>query len=71
VPSGWNGTLFLYSHGYVAPGGDKVAVAAPGVDATAWLLGHHFAIAGSSYSSNGWALEDAFSDQVALLDYFD
>jgi len=71
VPSGWNGTLFLYSHGYVAPGGDRVAVAAPGVDATAWLLSHHFAIAGSSYSSTGWALEDAFKDQVALLDYFD
>ena len=71
VPSSWNGTLFLYSHGYVPPGSDKVAVAAPGVDATAWLLGHHFAIAGSSYSSNGWALEDAFKDQVALLDYFD
>ena len=71
VPSPWNGTLFLYSHGYVPPDSDKVAVAAPGVDATAWLLSHHFAIAGSSYSSNGWALEDAFNDQVALLDYFD
>jgi len=71
VPSEWNGTLFLYSHGYVAPGGDRVAVAAPGVDATAWLLGHRFAIAGSSYSSTGWALEDAFTDQIALLDYFD
>ena len=71
MPPGWNGTLFLYSHGYVPPGGEKVAVAAPGVDATAWLLGHHFAIAGSSYSSTGWALEDAFGDQVALLDYFD
>jgi pimeloyl-ACP methyl ester carboxylesterase len=70
VPAHWNRTLFLYSHGYVPPGGDNVAVAAPGVDATAWLLGHRFAIAGSSYSSTGWALEDAFKDQVALLDYF-
>ena len=70
VPAQWNGTLFLYSHGYVPPGGNNVAVAAPGVDATAWLLNHHFAIAGSSYSSTGWALEDAFKDQVALLDFF-
>jgi pimeloyl-ACP methyl ester carboxylesterase len=70
VPAHWNGTLFLYSHGYVPPGGDNAAVAAPAVDAAAWLLGHHFAIAGSSYSSTGWALEDAFKDQVALLDYF-
>jgi len=70
VPANWNGTLFLYSHGYVPPGGTNVAVAAPGVDAGVWLLGHHFALAGSSYSSTGWALEDAFKDQVALLDYF-
>jgi pimeloyl-ACP methyl ester carboxylesterase len=70
VPAGWNGTLFLYSHGYVPPGGPKFAAASPSVDATAWLLGHHFAIAGSSYSSTGWALPDAFTDQIALLDHF-
>ena len=70
VPPSWNGTLFLWSHGYAAPGGPNPAMAAPGVDATAWLLGHHFAIAGSSYSSTGWALEDAFKDQIALLDLF-
>ena len=70
VPSSWNGTLFLYSHGYVPPGGPKFAAASPSVDATAWLLGQHFAIAGSSYSSTGWALPDAFTDQIALLDYF-
>jgi pimeloyl-ACP methyl ester carboxylesterase len=70
VPATWNGTLFLYSHGYVAPGGPNLAYAAPGADATAWLLGHDYAIAGSAYSSTGWALEDAFKDQIALLDYF-
>jgi pimeloyl-ACP methyl ester carboxylesterase len=71
VPASWNGTLFLYSHGYVAPGGSNPAIAAPGADATSWLLGHDYAIAGSSYSSTGWALEDAFKDQIALLDFFD
>jgi hypothetical protein len=70
VPSGWNKTLFLWSHGYAAPGGANPAQAAPSGDARAWLLGHHYAIAGSSYSSTGWALEDAFKDQIALLDYF-
>jgi pimeloyl-ACP methyl ester carboxylesterase len=70
VPSAWNGTLFLYSHGYVPPGGPKFAAASPSVDATAWLLGHHFAAAGSSYSTTGWALPEAFTDQVALLDRF-
>lgn len=71
VPSGWNGTLFLYSHGYVPPGGPAFATASPSVDATAWLLSHHFAVAGSSYSSTGWALPEAFTDQIALLDYFE
>ena len=70
VPGAWNGTLFLYSHGYVAPGGNNEATAAPSVEATAWLLNHHFAIAGSSYSSTGWALKDALYEQVALLDHF-
>src|ERR1700674_3640692 len=71
VPVAWNGTLFLYSHGYVAPGGANQALAAPGAEAASWWLSHHYAIAGSSYSSTGWALEDAFKDQVALLDLFD
>lgn len=70
VPAGWNGTLFLYSHGYVAPGGVNVAQAAPDSEASAWLLSHQYAIAGSAYSSTGWALPDAFNDQLALLDYF-
>ena len=71
VPSAWNGTLFLYSHGYVPPGGPKFAAASPSAGATAWLLGRHYAVAGSSYSSTGWALPDAFTDQIALLDYFE
>ena len=70
VPAEWNGTLFLYSHGYVAPGGTNRAQAAPTGDARTWLLGRHYAIAGSAYSSTGWALEDAFKDQIALLDFF-
>jgi pimeloyl-ACP methyl ester carboxylesterase len=70
VPAAWNGTLFLYSHGYVAPGGSNPAIAAPGADATNWLVDHGYAIAGSAYGSTGWALEDAFKDQIALLDFF-
>mgnify|MGYP001270434579 CR=1 FL=1 len=70
VPNDWNGTLFLYSHGYVAPGELNQAEAAPPGEASAWLANQHFATAGSSYSSTGWALEDAFKDQIDLLDYF-
>src|SRR5260370_21464464 len=37
---------------------------------SSWLLGQGYAIAGSFYSSTGWARQDAFKDQVALLDLF-
>jgi len=70
VPARWNGTLFLYSHGYVAPGHINLATDSPAPVIASWLLGHGYAIAGSSYSSTGWALQHAFKDQVALLDLF-
>src|SRR2546421_6095191 len=71
VPAKWNQTLFLFSHGYVAPGGANGAVAAPFAAARTWLLDRHYAIAGSAYSSTGWAIEDALKDQIALLDFFE
>ena len=71
VPARWNGTLFLYSHGYVAPGRNNAATDSPTKDISTWLLDNGYAIAGSSYSSSGWALEDAFKDQIALLDLFE
>jgi prolyl oligopeptidase family protein len=70
VPAQWNGTLFLWSHGYVAAGSANPAQDAPIGDARTWLLGHDYAIAGSSYSSTGWAIENALGDQMALLDFF-
>ena len=70
VPVTWNGTLLLYSHGYVAPGRLNPATNSPAVSISTWLLDRGFALAGSSYSSTGWALEDAFKDQIALLDLF-
>jgi pimeloyl-ACP methyl ester carboxylesterase len=35
------------------------------------LLSQGYALAGSAYSRTGWALEQAFNDQIALLDFFD
>jgi pimeloyl-ACP methyl ester carboxylesterase len=70
VPAAWNGTLFLYSHGYVAPGTINLATDSPARAISTWMLGQGYAIAGSSYSSTGWALEDAFKDQIAVLDLF-
>jgi len=70
IPAHWNRTLLVYSHGYVAPpGGNSVSDA--GDDTTKqWLLDHGYALAGSSYTGTGWAVEDAFRDQVALLATF-
>jgi pimeloyl-ACP methyl ester carboxylesterase len=75
VPSPWNGTLVLYSHGYsFGPPFGKAApqTAADAGDATThdWLLANGYAIAGSSYASTGWALQQAFQDQIAVLDVF-
>ncbi|TME96257.1 MAG: hypothetical protein E6I39_14045 [Chloroflexi bacterium] len=71
VPQPWNGTLFLYSHGYVAPGSTNPSSASPDPVTGQWLLAGGYALAASSYSSTGWAIEEALRDQVALLDYFD
>ncbi|HEX7736679.1 MAG TPA: DUF6351 family protein [Ktedonobacteraceae bacterium] len=70
VPANWNGTLLLYSHGYTFGTTLKAADASDPLTAGA-LLQQGYALAGSSYSQNGWALQQAFHDQIALLDYFD
>jgi pimeloyl-ACP methyl ester carboxylesterase len=70
IPTIWNGTLFLYSHGYVAPGRINLATDSPLPLISSWLLDRGYAIAGSSYSSTGWAIEDALKDQIAVLDLF-
>ena len=70
VPSPWNGTLLLYSHGYVTPGSANPAqdVGDPGT--RAFLLANGFALAGSSYATTGWAIHEALVDQIAVLDLF-
>src|SRR5919108_3922507 len=70
-PAGaWNGTLYLYSHGYVAPGGNNPAADAGDPVTRAWMLGHGYALAGSSYASTGWAIEQALPDQIGTLNAF-
>src|SRR5215467_1594225 len=67
----WNGTLFLYSHGYVVPGSSNPAQDAGDPVTGAWLLSHGFALAGSSYATTGWAIQQALRDQIGTLDMFD
>jgi pimeloyl-ACP methyl ester carboxylesterase len=70
VPANWNGTLLLYSHGYVTPGTANPARDVGDSATGQYLLSHGYALAGSSYASTGWALEDAFRDQITTLDLF-
>jgi len=77
VPHGWNGTLLLYSHGYVPPTSPtgQPATNPPADDfqdrqTADYLLAHGYALAGSSYPNVGWAVKEAVPDQVALLGEF-
>jgi pimeloyl-ACP methyl ester carboxylesterase len=67
----WNGTLLLYSHGYVVPGSANPAQDVGDPATQAYLLSHGYALAGSSYSTTGWAIQQALPDQIATLDVFD
>ncbi|HYK28833.1 MAG TPA: prolyl oligopeptidase family serine peptidase [Streptosporangiaceae bacterium] len=70
-PAGsWNGTLFLYSHGYVAPGASNPPQDVGDPITGAWLLAHGYALAGSSYATTGWSIEQALPDQISTLDVF-
>jgi pimeloyl-ACP methyl ester carboxylesterase len=70
VPDNWNGTLFLYSHGYVVPGSANPAPDVGDPVTGAFMLANGYALAGSSYAHTGWAIQEALLDQIAVLDQF-
>lgn len=70
IPANWNGTLFLYSHGYVVPGSLNPAMDVGDAATGAFMLGNGYALAGSSYAHTGWAIQEALLDQIAVLDQF-
>lgn len=70
APTNWNGTLLLYSHGYRAEGAANPASDAGDPTTAKYLLDHGFALAGTSFSTMGWALEQAFKDQIDVLEIF-
>lgn len=76
VPADWNGTLVLYAHGYRDradhPGEvDDRSVSAYLNDAGEQaMLDAGFAIAGSAYSVNGWAVREGIDDMKALAQHF-
>ena len=68
VPEVWNGTLLIFAHGYRDkadhPGeiDNRNADVAPSPALEAPLLAQGFALAGTAYKDNGWAIKDAIQD---------
>jgi pimeloyl-ACP methyl ester carboxylesterase len=71
VPANWNGTLFLYSHGYVVPGSPNPAQDVGDPFTRFFMLSSGYALAGSSYATTGWAIHEALKDQIAVLEVFE
>jgi pimeloyl-ACP methyl ester carboxylesterase len=58
-PTNWNGRLVVYAHGYVDP---KLPIALPAVDDLRRAMNSQgYAVAYSSYSENGFAIEDGIA----------
>ena len=83
LPTEWNGTLLLYSHGYrnaapIPPDFAPVSTKpepAPGwsggsKDVAEQLLAQGYALAGSAYKSNGWAVADGVEAGNDLYEFF-
>lgn len=78
LPETWNGTLLLYSHGYrqakpAPPDFAPVrtdAQAAPAEEIETQLLSQGYALAGSAYKSNGWAVADGVAAGEQLHQFF-
>jgi pimeloyl-ACP methyl ester carboxylesterase len=71
VPANWNHKLLLYSHGYVPAGSPNPAYDYGDLYAGYFVYTAGYALAGSSYASTGWAVEEALPDQIATLDTFE
>ncbi len=70
VPANWNGTVLLYSHGYVPDGVSNPARNAPSDAVRSALLEAGYAQIGSSYPETGWAVAGALPAQLSTLDEF-
>ncbi len=83
LPEKWNGTLLLYSHGYrsayptppefepVDSSAEPAPGWASGERATGEeLLSRGYALAGSAYAANGWAVSEGVAAGRDLIQYF-
>ena len=76
VPANWNGTLLVYAHGYRDkadhPGEVDVRTAdlAPNPALVPYLLSQGYALSGTAYKDNGWAVEEGVQDMKNLVTHF-
>src|SRR5687768_14929066 len=76
VPENWNGTLLVFAHGYRDkadhPGeiDNRNPDIAPNAALEAPLLAQGFALAGTAFKDNGWAIGDAILDAKNLAVFF-
>lgn len=76
VPSSWNGVLLLYSHGYrqagdpALPPTSRIAADSSSEAVAQDLLARGYAIAGSSYSRNGFATAEGVRADELLYSWF-
>lgn len=76
VPATWNGTLLIYGHGYRDkadhPGetDNRTPDVAPNSALIPFLTGQGYALAGSAYQDNGWAVEEGYQDSINLVEFF-
>jgi hypothetical protein len=76
VPANWNGTLLVYGHGYRDkadhPGevDNRTAELAPNPALATVLLAQGYALSGSAYKDNGWAVEEGTQDLKNVVTYF-
>ncbi|WP_143230641.1 hypothetical protein [Actinosynnema sp. ALI-1.44] len=70
VPSNWNGTLVLWSHGTYGSAPSRIALTSQPATED-YLLARGYALGASSFRTVvGWSIEDGLRDQVKLLDWF-
>lgn len=76
VPANWNGTLLVYGHGYRDkadhPGevDNRNADIAPNAALVPVLLAQGYALSGSAYKDNGWAVEEGVQDLKNVVTHF-
>jgi hypothetical protein len=76
VPTNWNGTLLVYAHGYrdkadhPTETDDRSADPSPSPGLDPVLLAQGYALAGSAYADNGWAVKEGIHDTRLLTTFF-